>query len=133
MIIEIFSLCEAASVEGGKLSILSAFDIIKAKKVPFVFPQCAISLRVRFKKQEAGIHEVRVNFMGIDGKHVMPNAQGKIKVEFKNGQESVSANLILNLQRIKFDNFGEYSINLSIDGVNMASLPLFVREKPPAG
>ena len=44
--------------------------------------------------------------------------------------ESVAVNLILNFQHIKFDEYADYQINLSIDDVGMAVLPLRVREMP---
>ena len=52
MNIEVFSLCDAATIEGGKLNMLGAFDTIMAEKVPVVHPQCTIALRLRFNASE---------------------------------------------------------------------------------
>ena len=54
MRLEIFSLCDAATADFGKLSMLGVFDTIWAIKIPAVHPQCAIALRVRFEKIERG-------------------------------------------------------------------------------
>lgn len=129
MQIEIFSLCDAATADFGKLSILGAFDAIGAVKTPTVHPQCAIALRVRFSRIEKGEHKVAVSFIDIDGKNVIPPAQGVITMNFSEEQGSGSANLILNIQGLKLEKFGEYSIDLAIDGQQKASLPFFVKER----
>jgi hypothetical protein len=127
MHVEIFSLCDAATVDaGGKLNILGSFDTITAPKMPTVYPQFTIALRIRFNSSEKGEHEVVFNFVDIDGKHMLPTAKGVINVHFQNGQPSASANSIINVQMVKLEKYGEYAIDLSIDGQTQASLPLFV-------
>jgi len=130
MNVEMFSLCDAATGDGGKLNILGAFDTIWAAEMPLIFPQCAIALRIRFKKIEKGVHRIDVNIVNEDGKHVIPPMEGKLDLEIPPEQKSVSANLILNIQRLKIEKLGEYSIDLAIDGRQEASLPLMVRERP---
>ena len=132
MQIEIFVLCDAATADHGKLNMLGAFDSIWVSKLPAVHAQCAILLRVRFEKIERGEHKVAVNFVDIDGKNVMPPAQGNLSIKFPDEQKSFSSNLILNIQGVKFERAGEYSIDLAIDGQQKASLPLFVRERGAA-
>ncbi|MDD5166016.1 MAG: hypothetical protein PHQ57_01340 [Candidatus Omnitrophica bacterium] len=129
MQIEIFSLCDAATADFGKLSMLGVFDSIQVAKIPAIHLQCTIALRVRFSRIERGEHKVTVNFVDIDGKDVIPPAQGAIQVDFPEEQDSSAANLILNIQGLKLEKPGEYSISLAIDGQEKASLPLFVRER----
>jgi hypothetical protein len=130
MNIEVFSLCDAATVDvAGKLNVLGAFDTIWSTGMPMVYPQCAVALRIRFQGIERGEHRVFVNFINVDGKPIVPAANGVIKIGFPDDQRSGSANLVLNLQKLKFETYGEYSIDLAVDGRNEASLPLFVRGK----
>ena len=129
MQIEIFSLCDAATSGGGKLNVLGAFDTIWVKKIPVVHPQCTVALRVRFYVSEGEEHNVSVKLVDADGKHVVPPTNGVVKINFMKGQRSSSANVILNIQGLKLESCGEYSIDLAIDGKAMAALPLFVKEK----
>ena len=130
MDIEVFSLCDAATVDiAGKLNVLGAFDTIWAGNLPVLHPQCSLALRVRFQQIEKGEHKVLVSFIDLDGKHIVPSANGIINVSFPDEQRSSSANLILNLQMLKLESIGEYSIDLTIDDTPMASLPLFVRQR----
>src|ERR1041385_8040868 len=124
MHIEIFSLCDAATVDaGGKLNILGAFDTLYASQMPIVYPQFTIALRIRFSSSERGNHNVAFNFIDIDGKHILSPASGVISVDFQNAQTSVSTNSIINVQMVKLEKYGEYSLDLAIDGRSEASLP----------
>lgn len=129
MQIEVFVLCDAATADYGKLNILGAFDTIWVQQVPLVHPQCAVALRVRFSLIERGEHKVLVKLIDLDGKDVIPPGQGHINVNFSDEQGSGSANLILNIHGLKLEKFGEYSIDLAIDGQEKASVPLFVKER----
>ena len=130
MHIEVFSLCDAATIDAaGKLNVLGAFDSILTGSMPAVYPQCALALRIRFENIERGSHKVAVNFVDIDGKHILPPANGTINVNFPDEQRSGSTNLIFNLQMLKLEKHGEYAIDLAVDSRKEASLPLFVRER----
>jgi hypothetical protein len=130
MNIEVFSLCDAATADvAGKLNVLGAFDTIWSSKMPAVYPQCAVALRIRFESMERGEHQVTVNFVNVDGKHIIPSAKGAVNINFPDDQRSGSANLVLNLQMLKLESYGEYSIDLTVDGRSEGSLPLLVRER----
>ena len=130
MHVEIFSLCDAATADfNGKMNILGAFDTIVAEAVPAVNPQCTIALRIRFDSIEKGDHSVSVNFVDQDGKHIIPPANGEIAMDFPSDQRSSSANLIFTIQGLRLAQFGEYSIDLAIDGRHEGSLPLIVKRR----
>lgn len=130
MKIEIFSLCDAATDNQGKLNILGTFDQIYAAKIPVVHPACAIALRLRFDKMEEGIHRVNIQLVNPDGIPVFRPMEGEVNPRMAEDVESVAVNLILNFQHIKFDEYADYQITLAIDDVGMAVLPLRVREMP---
>jgi hypothetical protein len=130
MKIEIFSLCDAATDNQGKLNILGTFDQIFAAKMPVVHPACAIAMRLRFDKMEEGVHRVNLQLVNPDGIPVFRPMEGEVNPRMAEDVESVAVNLILNFQHIKFDEYADYQINLSIDDVGMAVLPLRVREMP---
>jgi len=130
MNIEVFSLCDAATVDtAGKLNVLGAFDTIWTGTMPVVYPQCAIALRIRFENIEKGEHKVTVNFVDLDGKHIIPGANGTLNINFPDELRSGSANLVFNIQMLKLEKHGEYMIDLAVDSRKEASLPLYVREK----
>ncbi len=130
MKIETFVLCDAATDNMGKLNILGTFDSIHVRQVPAVHPQCAVAMRIRFDRSERGEHRIRVNMIDADGRLVVPSLDGKLQVRMPDAVSSCAINAILNLQSVRFERFGEYSIDLQVDGVQLASLPLFVWQMP---
>lgn len=130
MNIEAFLLCDCATDQRGKLNVLGAFDSIYAKKTPIVHPACTVATRIRFERIEEGEHNVSINVIDEDGRAIVPRLNGKISVRAREDVGSSVVNLILNLQRLKFENYGEYRIDLAIDGKVEGSLPFSVREVP---
>ena len=129
MEIEAFLLCDAATDQQGKLNVLGAFESIFAKEVPVIHPSCAVATRIRFENIEEGEHSVKIDVIDEDGKQIIPRFEGKIAVKFDAGI-STGVNLILNLNQLKFEKFGEYSVKLAIDGQSVRSLPLRLAEVP---
>jgi hypothetical protein len=134
MEIEAFLLCDAATDSAGKLNVLGTFDTINAAAAPVVHPHCALALRLRFSRIEEGQHRVRINITDADGHLVIPGMEGNLAMRFGPEDQTAVTNLVLHIDRLKFDKPGQYSVDLAIDGRQERSLPLFVRvrEKPPA-
>lgn len=130
MNIEAFLLCDAATEQHGKLNVLGAFDNIYAKKVPTIHPACAIVARIRFEKVEEGNHSVRIQIIDEDGNNIGPKLEGNMPVRTRPGHDSMGANLILNIQRLEFKQYGQYRIDLAIDNKIEGSLPFHVTEIP---
>jgi hypothetical protein len=126
MNIEAFLLCDAATEQQGKLNVLGAFDNIWTKNVPAIHPACAIVARIRFEKIEEGNHPVKIQIIDQDGGNIGPKLEGNISVRIASNLDSSIANLILNIQRLKFKQYGQYRIDLAVDGEIKASLPLRV-------
>lgn len=129
MEVETFLICDAATDQAGKLNILGAFDAIGASNVPVTHPQLSVALRIRFKKSESANHPFRINLINEDGKSVLPRPlDGNVNVHIREADESAVINLIVNIRDIKFDSFGRYSVDLTMDGKQRGSLPLYVRQ-----
>lgn len=130
MNIEAFLLCDAATDQQGKLNILGAFDNIWAKKMPTVHPACAIAVRIRFEKVEEGNHPIRINIIDEDGKPTGPKLDGNVNVRVGDDMDSAVTNMVLNIQGLKFEKYGQYRIDIAIDNQMKGSLPFHVREVP---
>lgn len=129
MDLEIAALCQAAVDHGGLLNIIGTFDTIHATKFPHVIPHCALALRVRFSRIEQGAHKLKVNFVDEDGKPLIPPLQADLQVQVADAADSSAANLVLNINNLKIENPGRYSIDVAIDGRQERSLPLRIVKK----
>ncbi|MGI9086376.1 MAG: DUF6941 family protein [Chthoniobacterales bacterium] len=135
MKVEIFTLCDAATVDsGGKLNVLGSFDRINAATTPVTHPLCSLAMKVRFERLEEGDKRIRISFVDSDGKAVMQTLEAGSRIQFPPNESTVTACFVLQIQQMKLPNFGEYSIDLAVDGRHEASIPLFVKqlgEAPP--
>jgi hypothetical protein len=128
MRVEIFTLCDAATVDaGGKLNILGSFDRLQAKETPVMHPQCALAIKLRFERVEEGQKRIRITFIDSDGIAVMPTLDATTQVRFQNEDSTATTSLVLVIQQLKLPRFGEYAIDLAVDDRHEASIPLFVR------
>ena len=131
MDIQVAVLCDAASDYAGKLCVLGAFDTICAAQMPAIHLQCWIALRMTFSKGEEGRHEVKLNFVDEDGKLVMRSIAIPVDIAVPEETIFVSRNFIINIQQLKFDKPGLYSIEIAMDGRQEGSIPLLVKQIPP--
>jgi len=130
MNIESFLLCDAATDQRGKLNVLGAFDNLFAKETPVRHRACSIAARIRFSKIESGDHAVRIFIIDADGNSIGPKLEGNIAVRIGDNTPAVAVNLILNVQNLEFKQYGQYQIDLAVDGTVRASLPLAIRPLP---
>jgi len=125
-------LCDAAADYHGKLSILGAFDTLVVRQFPAVHPQCAIALRLLFRAGEEGTHSFSLHLVDSDGKDVVPEIRPRIEVKIPEHLFFLSQNMVFNLQGIPFQSAGQYSIDVTMDGAAIASIPLQILEwRPP--
>ena len=132
MNIQVAVLCDAATDDNGKLNLLGAFDTIYTQQLPAVHPQCSIALRVTFTSVNEGTRKLKLNFVDADGHAIMPPIEIPVEVVLPEDMHFGTRNFIINIQQLKFDEPGLYSVDLSLDGQSQASIPLLVKHVPPA-
>src|ERR1700682_5304454 len=99
MKVEIFTLCDAATIDaGGKLNILGSFDRLNAKEAPVMHPQCALAIKLRFERVEEGHKRIRIAFVDSDGTSVMPTLDATTQVRFATEDSTATASLALVIQ-----------------------------------
>jgi hypothetical protein len=134
MNIQVAVLCDAATADNEKLSILGAFDAIYTPQLPATHPQCSIALRLTFSSGDEGKHDLRLNFVNADGHSIMGNFPAiPVEVALPEDMHFVTRNFIVNIQQLKFDQPGLYSIDISMDNQPQGSIPLLVKYAPPEG
>jgi hypothetical protein len=130
MTIQIAVLCDAATDYSGKLNLLGTFDTILTSALPAIHPQCSIALRIAFSRIEEGSHKVKMNFVDEDGRLVMPSIEMPVDVAVPAEANFLVRNFIINIQQLKFDQPGQYSIDIAIDNRHETSIPLLVKMQP---
>jgi hypothetical protein len=123
---EIFTLCDFAAEYAGKLSVVGAFDSVFVKQVPAVIPQCAVALRLRCEKRDAGKHLVKLAIADAEGKSLLTLAESPFEVVVNDPAPSVSVQMSLAINGLNVGNIGIYSIELHIDGRLVSEIPFYV-------
>jgi hypothetical protein len=131
MIIQTAVICDAATDYQGKLNLLGAFDTISAMKMPSVHPQCSLALRVVFERIEEGQHLFKMKFVDDDGKLIIPQMEIPVPAAFAPDTNFATRNIIINIQNLKFDRAGSYSLEVAADNHHLISIPLSVKLVSP--
>ena len=127
MIIEAFVICDAATDSMGKLNILGSYDSIHTNCVPAMVQNMVFALRMRFRQDEQGAKDCEIVCIDYDGKTSLPPFKAKLDVRVPYDRDSIALNFILNVNGVQFAKQGKYRIDMLMDGVVKASLPLDVR------
>ena len=133
MNIQVAVLCDAATDDHGKLNLLGAFDTILAPQLPVTHPQCTVALRVAFMSGDEGDRRLKLNFVDADGKSIMPPIDIPVPVQLPDDAHFVTRNFIVNIQGLKFQEFGLYSVDVRLDDKSQGSSPLWVKNLTPQG
>ncbi len=133
MNIQVAVLCDAATDDNGKLNLLGAFDTIFTPQLPAVHPQCSVAVRVTFFSGDEGKHNLRFSFVDADGRSIMPDFPPlPVEVMLPEDTHFGTRNFIVNIQQLKFETPGLYSIDVLLDDQPQASIPLLVKHRVPA-
>ncbi len=132
MDVQIASLCDSAADYSGKLCLLGAFDTILVRQFPALHPFCSVAVRIIFRDTDEGKHTLRVNLIDDDGQSLLPGMPTTpLDIRLPENQFFATANLVFNLQGMRFNKPGQYSIDITLDGTMIARIPLQVLLMPP--
>jgi hypothetical protein len=131
MNIDVFTLCDfAQNTPGNKMNIVGTFNRIFARQIPAVHPLCALAVLMRFQQIEQGTKNIRVSIIDSDGRPVVPILEAQLNVQISPNESDASVPLAVVIQQISLPRYGEYSVDLAVDGRQEASIPLYVLQAP---
>ena len=123
---EIFTLCDAATVSGGKLNILGSFDSIGAHSFPCDHPLCAVACKLRFDLGEEGRHALEMHFCDPDMRAVLAPIRQDFEINIPDQHHSQTHTHIWQHLGFHLERAGEYYFELKIDGETKSRIPLYV-------
>jgi hypothetical protein len=132
MTTEMLTLCFAARPSpNGELNILGATDIVFVPQFPIAI-SCSLVAKIRFRKIEEGIKEIKFSIIDSDGNSLqpLPPAQ-QVDIQIPSGSSSASAAIVVAIHNLQIPRAGEYEIGLAINGRQEMTVPVFVRLPVP--
>ena len=125
--IELFTFCDFAQENGGKLTIVGTFDTIISRNFPCVHPQLSVVIRLRFDLWEFGNHGFRIETRDLEGEQSIETIVGNVEVKGV-GNASAVSHLVFSVANLHFKNPGLINFILYIDDKEIGSIPLYVRK-----
>ena len=125
MKIELFTFCDFAQENSGKLTIVGTFDTIISRTFPCIHPQLSVVIRLRFDLWEFANHEFRIESHDLNGETVIKPIKGNLEVKGAGNATAVS-HLVFTISNLHFKDPGVINIVLYIDDKELASIPLYL-------
>ena len=125
--IELFTFCDFAQENNGKLIIVGTFDTIISRNFPCVHPQLSVVIRVRFDLWDFGRHSFRIETRDLDGEMSMEAINGNLDVNSAGNTTAVS-HLVFSISNLHFKNQCILNFVLFIDEKEIGYIPLYVRK-----
>ena len=127
MKIELFTFCDFAQENGGKLTIVGTFDSIISRNFPCIHPQLSVVIRIRFDVWEFANHPFRIETRGLNGEMSMDAISGNLDVKGVGNSTAVS-HLVFTIGNLHFKTSGVVNFTLFIDDKEAGSIPLYIRQ-----
>ena len=127
MKIELFTFCDFAQDNGGKLTIVGTFDTIIAQSFPCTHPQLSVVIRVRFDMWEFTQHNFRIEVQSLQNIVRMDPISGTIDVKDAGNATTVS-HLVFSVSNFRVPHEGVTNFVLYIDNKELNSIPLYIRK-----
>jgi hypothetical protein len=124
---ELFTFCDFAQENGGKLTIVGTFDTIISRNFPCVHPQLSVVIRLRFDIWEFANHSFRIETRDLDGEMNIEAINGNMEVKGV-GNASAVSHLLFSISNLRFENPGVVNFVLFIDDREIGSIPLYIRK-----
>jgi hypothetical protein len=124
---EIFTFCDFAQENSGKLTIVGTFDTIIARNFPCVHPQLAVVIRIRFDLWEFTTHKFRIETRDLNGEQSIEPISGQVEVAGE-GKATAVSNLVFTISNLHFNGNGVINFVIYMDDKELSSIPLHVRK-----
>jgi hypothetical protein len=125
--IELFTFCDFAQENGGKLTIVGTFDTIISRNFPCVHSQLAVVIRIRFDMWEYATHPFRIETRNLDSETSMEPISGSLDVRGVGNATAVS-HLVFTIGNLHFQNPSVVNFTLFLDDKEAGTIPLYIRK-----
>ena len=125
MKIELFTFCDFAQENSGKLTVVGTFDTIISRNFPCIHPQLSVVIRLRFDLWEFSNHQFKIETRDLDGETVIKPIQGNLEVRGAGNATAVN-HLVFTISNLHFKSSGVINFILYIDDKEQTSIPLYL-------
>lgn len=118
----------AAANPGGKFTLVGAgITNINAKRIPCVQPLMFLLVRLKVTRRDVGLNKIEIRLVGEKGTVFKADVDMQVKPEH-NEEQHLPA--VIQMVNTKFEEFGTYNFEVSINGDVKSSQILTIRQEP---
>ena len=133
MEIDFAFLADTAQESGGKLHALGiGIDTLVAAEIPVSQAALAAVVQVRYAVAEMGTKALAIRVVDADGGNVIAPIDSQVNFPLPQGVPAGTMRVIIALNSLTFPRYGDYAIQIALDGHDVASLRLVVTPPPVA-
>lgn len=125
MNVEIFTLCDAATVDRGKLNLLGSFDTLSASTFPSTHTDCVVACKMRTDETDPPHLKLQMRIIDPDGKDVIPPVENSMQ-----GGAGLHHHL-WHIRGFPLPKPGTFYVDLLVNGRLLGRNPLFVKHSGP--
>ncbi len=123
-------ICDYAQAAAKIDALGIGFDTIFAPNIPCKHGQFSLVIQLRASVVEAGQKNLEVHLIDEDGHDVVPPVKGQVTIPKVDGSPESRGRVVVQFVNVEFSRYGSYSVNATIDGLQVAEVPLRVSPPP---
>lgn len=113
MQLKLFSICEGAFNNGGRLTIVNTYDVIHSKTFPLV-KAIGVAITISFDQEDEGKHCIEMHIENISTNKEVAKMVSDVAVP--RDKEGGFLNFASNVSGLNFKDPAKYAFNLFVDG-----------------
>ena len=125
MEVKIFTFCQGAFNDDGKLTIVGTFDDYFVSKFPAIV-SFGLAIKLGLNEQDGGEKHISIKFLNPEGKEFLRAMTADVQVP-----ENIASNIAFatNIQGARFDMVGKYNCQLLVNGALIREQSIEVKTK----
>lgn len=130
MTIDVFTFCDFAQDNNGKLTVIGTYNMLTLAKLPSIHQNFYMALKVTFTPEEEGEHSIKFTLEDKNtGDALLPPFMVKTNEVKSSGGRNMSVNIPVNAPVINIEHEGTYVGTVTIDDKMMQSTELYVQKR----
>ncbi|MDR2600858.1 MAG: hypothetical protein LBC53_00150 [Spirochaetaceae bacterium] len=129
---EIFTFCDFAQENNGKLTIVGTFDTIVVRNFPYIHPHISVVVRLRFDLWEIKDHTFRIEMRDLNGGCAIKPVEGKLQTSSGENTTAVS-HLVFTIGNIRLFCETVFNFVLFVDDQEISTSPLYINKSKSEG
>lgn len=123
-------ICDFAEASGKINALGIGFDVIYAAQLPARHSHFSLVVQLRASITETGQKIIQVNLIDEDGKDNIPPIQAQVNIPRTEGAPYSIGRFVMEFGNIEFKRYGSYSVSVTYEGNEIATIPFRVSAPP---